>query len=220
MPTTPAPVPPPRTHRTRPVTAALAACLAALALAAGCSAHTGTTPTTTPTPTTPAATTSPTPTLSPEDAAARATALAMEPPAPYTPEFTPDGAAEATTYFIELYPYVYATGDLDAWERMSEDDCIFCNSVINNVTELHNTGGWADPWGQETTRLEWWIDQEDPNRYVVRSQVVSEAHTAHSEDGARSDVETSDEVLLVQLYWTGNNWNIEAVEVEGGDDSE
>ncbi|MBE6482678.1 MAG: hypothetical protein E7Z94_09985 [Actinomyces ruminicola] len=216
MPTTP--VPPPFTHRTRPVTAALAACLATLALAAGCATSNTATTTTAPAASATATpTASPTPTLSPEDAAARATALAMEPPQPYTPEFTPDGAAEAATYFIELYPYVYATGDLDTWQNMSEDDCEFCNSVVSNATELQNAGGWIDPWEQEITPLEWWTDENDPNRYVVRTQVNSHERDQHpGTNEPPIHIEQAEDILLVQLRWTGSNWSIEIVDIEEG----
>ncbi|WP_136313436.1 DUF6318 family protein [Actinomyces procaprae] len=210
-------------RRRRPLStislARLAAALGLVLLGAGCSHDSGAsglpTPAWTPSPTAAA-----TPTLPPEQAEARATALAMEPPDPYTPEFTPTGAADAATYFLELFPYVFATGDLDAWKNMSDDDCEFCNSVADDVYERHEAGGWVDPWGQEITPLEWWTDQEDPNRYVVRSQIVSEAHTAHSGDGTQSTVETADDILLIQLYWTTSDWHIEAVEAtqdNGGD---
>ncbi|MBM6979519.1 MAG: hypothetical protein I3J03_07360 [Actinomyces succiniciruminis] len=199
--------------------AALAICLALLG--AGCSNatnHTTYTPTWTPPAT---ASASPTPTLSPEDAAARATALAMEPPAPYTPEFTPEGAATAATYFLNLYPYVYATGDLDAWQNMSEDDCEFCNSVISNVTELHDAGGWADSWEQEIAPLEYWMDDADPNRYVVRTQVSYGAHASYSGDGASStQTNAADEILLVQMRWTESDWTVEVVDIEETGDSE
>ena len=85
--------------------------------------------------------------LSPQDAAARATALAME--APEKParmsENSPEGAVAAAEYFISLYPYVYATGDLAEWDAMSEESCVFCSSVHDNVTELPDSGGWAEP---------------------------------------------------------------------------
>ncbi|WP_086614732.1 DUF6318 family protein [Actinomyces ruminis] len=151
--------------------AALAACLTGLALlATGCSnasSRATYTPTWAPTPT---AAASPTPTLSPEDAAARATALAMEPPEAYAPEFTPEGAAAAAAYFLELVPYVYATGDLEAWQNMSDDNCEFCTGVGNEASEMHDAGGWIDRWEQEIMPLEGWVDDTDPNRYVVRAK--------------------------------------------------
>lgn len=44
------------------------------------------------------------------------------------------GAAAAATYFLELYPYVMATGDLEEWERISLVDlCEFCVKVSADV---------------------------------------------------------------------------------------
>ncbi|WP_136192713.1 DUF6318 family protein [Actinomyces procaprae] len=209
-------------RRRRPLStislARLAAALGLVLLGAGCSQDSGASGLPTPT-WTPSPTASATPTLPPEQAEARATALAMEPPDPYTPEFTPTGAADAATYFLNLYPYVYATGDLDAWKNMSEDDCEFCNSVINNATELHDSGGWTDPWEQEITPLEWWTDQEDPNRYVVRAQASYEAHSSHSGDGTSSTAsDAADEILLIQMRWTESDWIVEVVDIEESED--
>ena len=81
-----------------------------------------------------------------------------------TPTPTPDAAtpperpdmsqvdaatAEAVArYFLELYPYVYATGDLTEWRALSHPECIFCASVVTNVEEMvaageHWEGGLA-----------------------------------------------------------------------------
>src|SRR5690606_13769770 len=54
-----------------------------------------------------------------------------------------EGAKAAAQYFIELYPYVYATGDLDEWRAMSHEECVFCESVIVNVEDLHGDGGYG-----------------------------------------------------------------------------
>ncbi|WP_181575157.1 DUF6318 family protein [Actinomyces sp. Z5] len=192
---------------------ALAICLTVLG--AGCANATNRT-TYTPTWTPPAtASASATPTLSPEDTAAKATALAMEPPEAYTPEFTPEGAATAATYFLNLFPYMYATGDLDAWQNMSDDNCEFCNNALNDATTLHEAGGWADPWEQEITPLDGWVDDADPNRYVIRANVVSQAHTEHPGASAPSrQVEKSEGVLLIQMYWDTDDWTVEAGESE------
>ncbi|RAX24289.1 MULTISPECIES: DUF6318 family protein [unclassified Actinomyces] len=205
-------------HRARQA-AALAICLTVLG--AGCANATNRT-TYTPTWTPPAtASASATPTLSPEDAAARTTALAMEPPAPYTPEFTPEGAATAATYFLELVPYVGATGDLVAFEDMSGDNCEFCNGVGAEASEMHDAGGWTDPWEQEITPLDGWVDNADPNRYVIRAQVTSDGYTEHPTPSAPSQqVEYFDRELLIQLYWNGDDWSVEALQTNNDQDSE
>ena len=66
------------------------------------------------------ATASPTVDLPADQAAAREAALAM--PAPEKPENmdenSSEGAIATATYFVQLYPYVYATGDLEQWKSM------------------------------------------------------------------------------------------------------
>ncbi len=139
----------------------------------------------------------------------------MEPPDPYTPQFTPEGAITAATYFLSLFPYMYATGDLDAWKNMSDDNCEFCNNAMNDAAALHDIDGWADPWVQEITALGWRIDDTDPNRYVIRINVVSQAHTENPGSNKPSrTVEKSEGPLLIQMYWRGHDWTIEAGEPE------
>src|SRR5690606_23134069 len=55
-----------------------------------------------------------------------------------------EGAKAAAEYFLALYPYVYVTGDLDAWREISHLECQFCAGVVANVEELHGAGGYAD----------------------------------------------------------------------------
>ncbi|MHB1063722.1 MAG: DUF6318 family protein [Georgenia sp.] len=103
----------------------------------------------------------PTPSTSRPDATAEPTDGPTETATPEPPEVvkpTPSdamrrddvaGAEAAAVYFTELYPYVYATGDLTEWKAMSHPECIFCTSVIDNVGELvaageHLEGGEID----------------------------------------------------------------------------
>lgn len=51
-----------------------------------------------------------------------------------------DGAMAAATYFIALYSYAYATGDLAAWTAMSDPACVFCRSVHDDVAAASQSG--------------------------------------------------------------------------------
>ena len=42
-------------------------------------------------------------------------------------------------YFVLLYPYVYATGDLAEWNALSDPDCKFCASVVDNARAMSPT---------------------------------------------------------------------------------
>ncbi|MBM7477887.1 DUF6318 family protein [Oerskovia jenensis] len=53
------------------------------------------------------------------------------------------GAAAAATYFLELYPYVMATGDLTEWDAISYVDlCEFCVKVASDVEEYRSAGSF------------------------------------------------------------------------------
>lgn len=108
---------------------------------AGCSEGSGTQPTPTDAASATAATSTPSVTDEPSSSP---TADVPEVPKPVPSDAMRRddvaGAEAAAVYFTELYPYVYSTGDLTEWKAMSHPECIFCNSVIENVEELVAAG--------------------------------------------------------------------------------
>ena len=152
--------------------------------------------------------------LSPEERALRDAALAT--PEPQRPaqadQHNLTGAIAAAQYFITLYPYVYATGDLTAFRAMSDATCKFCDSVITSATNMHTSGGWADPWGQQITFTSITADVSTPNRYVVELHLVSDQHVAHNTGKSPVTVEAFEMTLLVQVLWKdGTGWIVEEV---------
>ena len=119
----------------RPARVAVAAALA-LGLLGGCSfggtgrtaVSTSAAPTVAASPTPiPAATPSPTTTPKPERPAAMDTVNL-------------DGAIATATYFMQLYPYAYNTGDATQLKELSHPECIFCKSVTDESEQLHARG--------------------------------------------------------------------------------
>ena len=152
--------------------------------------------------------------LSPQERALRDTALAT--PAPQRPaeadQHDMAGAVAAAEYFITLYPYVYATGDLTDFRAMSAATCKFCNTVITKVTDMHTAGGWIDPWGQQTTFTSISDDPSTPDRYVVELNLVSDEHVSHRMGEPPKTYEASQGPILIQLLWKdGTGWTIEEV---------
>lgn len=47
-----------------------------------------------------------------------------------------EGAAAAAEYFIELYPYVMATGDIEEFESMSHRACGFCEDALEDIARF------------------------------------------------------------------------------------
>nr|WP_146177626.1 DUF6318 family protein [Sphaerisporangium cinnabarinum] len=47
-----------------------------------------------------------------------------------------EGAAAAAEYFLELYPYVMATGDTAEWEAMSHSQCDTCSDFLEQARTI------------------------------------------------------------------------------------
>ena len=155
--------------------------------------------------------------LTPELKAQRDAALAQ--PAPEKPEQMNDATREGATltawYFLELYRYAYMTGNTTELKAMSDDRCVFCKSVIDRATKLHQNGGWADKWDQEITDFTYYekIDGYDYNELdvtVSQGQVVS--HPGGGKEPTTSAPEES-QVLDFAVRYNGSRWMIGEVEV-------
>ena len=156
--------------------------------------------------------------LTPELKAQRDTALAE--PAPVKPdqmnEETAEGAAASVGYFLELYRYAYVTGDTTELAAMSEDQCKFCRSVINNATSLHEEGGWNDKWEQTVNNIRYYEKLEGYDYNRMEASVSHGIITSHPGGGRAT--ETSDpaenEMLDFSIRYTNNRWMIGGVRVE------
>src|SRR5665647_81095 len=154
-----------RRGTTRRAMSALVAvgCVAGLgAGVAGCSGDPG--PTTTPTPTVtvtvteePSPSTTPTPTPTPD--------ASVKPERPAAMDVADSAGAEAAAvYFLQLYPYVYATNDLTEWRELSHAECVYCTSVITNAEAMfgtgnHSVGGLSTMTAVSSTEVtpgQWW----------------------------------------------------------------
>ena len=161
---------------------------------------------------------SPTSDLPADQAAEREAALAM--PAPQKPENmdenSSEGAIATATYFVQLYPYVYATGDLEQWKSMSRQDCLFCNSVITNVGKLHEAGGWISPWTHTITRTDY-LDPGPDSEYS-QVDVVFDQEASYSYDGTGGEPEVAEPhsytVIIFAMKYTDGHWIIREGEVE------
>lgn len=87
-------------------------------------------PSATAAPATPTASPTPTPTASPTVDAS------VKPVRPAAMDQVSAAGAEAVAvYFLNLYPYVYASNDLTEWRSLSHAECVFCASVTGHVGE-------------------------------------------------------------------------------------
>ena len=155
--------------------------------------------------------------LTPELRAKRDAALAQ--PAPTKPsnmnEESDMGAIASVYYFLDLYRYAFMTGNTTELKAMSDDRCVFCKSVIDRATKLHQNGGWADKWDQELVNATYYekIEGYDYNELDVtanQGQVVS--HPGAGSDPIISAPEEN-QVLDFSIRHNGTRWMVGGVEV-------
>lgn len=179
--------------------------VATLLAVAGCTGDSEDPPTTTP-PTSPAASPSETPSPTPTPDAATP---------PERPDMSAIDAATAeavATYFVMLFPYVFATGDLSEWDALSHLECIYCASVRSGVEEFraaahHSEGGLvtvAEATSTETAAGQVWMVTftmtEQPSVTVDADNTVIEAFP---------DTKTYDSAVVV--VYQGGRWQVREV---------
>ena len=155
--------------------------------------------------------------LTPELRAKRDAALAQ--PAPEKPEQMNDATREGATltawYFLELYRYAYMTGNTTELKAMSDDRCVFCKSVIDRATKLHQNGGWADKWDQELVNATYYekIEGYDYNELDVtanQGQMISHLGGTWKNN---TTPPTKDQKVRFAIRYANGCWKIREGEV-------
>ena len=130
-------------------------------------------------------------------------------------EVSAAGAEAVAVYFLQLYPYVYATGDLTEWRALSHPECIFCASVITNVEEQvaagnRSIGGLIQVdtvISNVVTPGSWFSVQVDG---------VQGPWAAYGADGTLLDqqVGTLDHTFRLAVVRQEGRWSVRAVQVD------
>ncbi|WP_456789692.1 DUF6318 family protein [Cellulomonas sp. P5_C5] len=138
-------------------------------------------------------------------APARPTAL-DEPP-------SVDGAADVAAYFIELYPYLLATGDQKGWRDLSDSECVFCHDVIDDANVMAAAGHRREGGSVDISDV---VGTEigAGSSYSVELTMVEAPARLTDRDRAPVDdwsAATTYRTVLVLLH-DGEAWSVRAVE--------
>ena len=155
--------------------------------------------------------------LGPDLAARREAALATPPPErpENLGEDSLEAAAAAAVYFLRLYQYAFVTGDTKDFAAMSEQQCKFCNNIIDRATRLHQEGGWADPWEQTAEKVEAYPLNPGYEYHQVDVTISSGESLTYSGDPVTSSVNEaiSQERLRIAIRYADGRWTVGEVEV-------
>lgn len=152
----------------------------------------------------------PAPTPSSTDASPSATPTASATAA--APEWTTamdqvsvDGALAVGQYFLELYPYVHATGDTTAWRALSHPECLFCADVAQDAENPPEGGYVGTSVAVQPVRG---TEIEPATAYSLDYAMVFTSDTAAGSE--------NEDVLMV-LVRDSDRWLVRAVQVTATD---
>lgn len=154
--------------------------------------------------------------LTPDLKAQRDTALAEPAPvkSPQMNEETSQGAVASVYYFLDLYRYAFMTGDTTELTAMSEDGCVFCKSVIDEATELHEGGGWSNKWEQEITNIRYYEKLEGYNYNLIHVHINYGQMTSYYQSATPDITESKeDQELKFGVRYVNDRWMIGEGEV-------
>ena len=123
------------------------------------------------------------------------------------------GAEAAAQYFLELYPYVYSTGDLTEWKAMSDPECLFCSDVVDDVTELHGSDGYQVGGLFEITKMESRAPEGEGQYFAVWIDADEEPIQRLSADGGLLGSSPGGPIEIdMAVHKTEHGWIIRGVE--------
>ena len=154
--------------------------------------------------------------LGPDLAARREAALATPPPErpENLGEDSLEAAVAAAVYFLKLYRHAFVTGDTKDFEAMSEQRCVFCNSVISNVKKIHDSGGWADPWDITVTTTR--VYEQNPGYDYIHVEIDTQwaEGTSYDGDGTPKTIDSGDFTLIIAMRYVNGSWVVGESEVK------
>ncbi len=95
-----------------------------------------------------------------------------------------EGAAAAAEYFIELYPYVMATGDVEEFEAMSHKACGFCEDLAAQALAIREEGEIFAGGETSVQITKEYRRDEVTGIYPFDSRITQEAQTITAADGS------------------------------------
>ncbi|MFI9484892.1 DUF6318 family protein [Promicromonospora sp. NPDC052451] len=123
-----------------------------------------------------------------------------------------EGAAAAAEYFIELYPYVMATGDVEEFEALSHRACGFCSQALEDANQIQELGQTYQGGATTTTLLSQYGRDELTGIYPLDVEVRQEAsRTLEANGSVASAAKEQTSEHRVEVGRRSGNWLIVGV---------
>ncbi len=121
-------------------------------------------------------------------------------------------AGEAAGYFMSLFAYVFATGDVTEWKRLSGEACDYCDGVIDAAAEYQDEGKRTSGGRIEITDVQAFDYMPGEFAVVVAvTQHPSQVINAEGERAGEAGVTTASAEM--HLVWAHDQWRVETVDL-------
>lgn len=125
-----------------------------------------------------------------------------------------EGAKAAAEYFLALYPYVFATGDLEEWEAMSHPECRFCAVVSEQVSELHSNDGYGVGGVISIAEIGALPPDAEFSHYRIGVRGMEAPSSSYSAEGTQLESAEGGDVAYTLAVLPGPDWSIRGVAME------
>ncbi|CAM5784777.1 DUF6318 family protein [Cellulomonas persica] len=121
-----------------------------------------------------------------------------------------ENAKAVGRYFLSLFPYAVATGDLAAIDALSGQGCKYCKHLRGIVTEIHDAGNHGTGGAYElgfTSGI-----RKDDGDFTVGIEYVETPSRTVAPDGSLVEdfPDTYSMKAVLRLHWSGSAWTVEA----------
>jgi hypothetical protein len=123
-----------------------------------------------------------------------------------------EGAAAAAEYFIELYPYVMATGDTEEFEAMSHRACGFCEQALKDADRIQDREQSFHGGETAVKVLDQYLQDHLTGIYPLDVEVEQEASETVDADGSIfSSAEAQVSEHRVEVGRKNDRWVVVAI---------
>lgn len=130
-------------------------------------------------------------------------------------EHSTDGARASAQYYLQLFPYMIATGDTSEWDSRSSWSCGFCSSALEIARDMHAAGRHGEGGGFRITEVGTLRTPASPDRFEIVVSFWQAAST--TVDAERTVVERFDGPSAlranVTVSWSGEMWIVDELHV-------
>lgn len=148
--------------------------------------------------------------------------IAPPPPKPVAPDTlddpTPEGALSAIRYFYDLYPYAYATGDIEGLKDVSGNACGYCMKLMDRIETLHGDGGATSGLAVEVLSAEYNPKSSTPFYFEFQVDLKQEAGLVRRTNAGEVESSTALDARLNILLELGDTWELTSVRSVRGDE--